>query len=90
MAPLLDQGMHNKQWAEKMKSLGLMPSHTGLTGGKKTGQKMKHYPIPDGLFLKILSKRPEKMRLPLKSTELIDGVSYILMVCPLRKMGKRH
>jgi SprT-like family len=41
---------HNKEWAEKMKSIGLQPSDTGETGGKETGQKMNHYAIPSGAF----------------------------------------
>lgn len=46
-------GYHNKEWADKMESLGLMPSDTGKVGGKKVGQRMADYPIEDGLFLKI-------------------------------------
>jgi hypothetical protein len=41
---------HNKEWAEKMKSIGLQPSDTGETGGKETGQKMNHYIIAGGAF----------------------------------------
>ena len=40
---------HDKEWGEKMESLGLIPSNTGEEGGKKTGQQMTHY-IVDGLF----------------------------------------
>ncbi|MEN8131703.1 MAG: SprT-like domain-containing protein [Pseudomonadota bacterium] len=43
-------GYHNKEWAAKMESIGLMPSHNGLPGGKKTGQRMSDYPIPGGAF----------------------------------------
>ena len=32
------RGYHNKQWAAKMKSIGLQPSNTGAVGGKETGQ----------------------------------------------------
>jgi predicted SprT family Zn-dependent metalloprotease len=39
---------HDKQWAAKMKSLGLMPSSTGAVGGKETGASMSHYIIPSG------------------------------------------
>lgn len=45
-------GYHNKQWAEKMESVGLMPSSTGEEGGKKTGQNISDYPIPGGPFLR--------------------------------------
>jgi SprT-like family len=41
---------HNKEWAEKMKSIGLQPSDTGEPGGKETGQKMNHYIIAGGAF----------------------------------------
>lgn len=43
---------HNLEWAEKMISLGLQPSHTGLPGGKKTGRSMSDYILPDGRFLR--------------------------------------
>lgn len=42
---------HNREWAEKMESIGLMPSDTGKPGGKKTGEKMADYPIEGGAFL---------------------------------------
>lgn len=45
-------GYHNKEWADKMESLGLMPSDTGEPGGKRTGQKMGDYPIDGGAFHK--------------------------------------
>lgn len=45
-------GYHNKEWAQKMEEIGLMPSDTGRPGGKKTGQRMSDYPIPGGRFLK--------------------------------------
>lgn len=44
---------HNKEWAAKMESLGLMPSHTGLPGGKKTGRSVSHYILPDESYLKV-------------------------------------
>jgi hypothetical protein len=44
------KGYHNGEWAEKMESIGLMPSDTGKPGGNRTGQKMGHYVIPGGPF----------------------------------------
>ncbi len=41
---------HNRQWADKMKILGLQPSDTGKPGGRETGDSMSHYVIADGLF----------------------------------------
>lgn len=52
---------HDKEWGDKMESIGLMPSHNGKVDGKKTGQKMQDYVIPGGLFEiateKLLSQR---------------------------------
>jgi len=50
---------HNKQFAEKMIAIGLMPSDTGSPGGKKTGQSMSHYIIPDGLFINAFDRLAE-------------------------------
>lgn len=41
---------HDKEWSTFMQSIGLMPSDTGKPDGKKTGQRMTHYIITDGLF----------------------------------------
>ncbi|WP_196483448.1 SprT-like domain-containing protein [Burkholderia territorii] len=41
---------HNTEWADKMESVGLMPSDTGYPGGKRTGQKMDDYMIAGGRF----------------------------------------
>ena len=45
-------GYHDRQWAGKMREIGLIPSDTGQPGGKSTGQKMSHYVDENGLFLK--------------------------------------
>lgn len=47
-------GYHNKEFADIMESVGLVASTTGKPGGKKVGQKMSDYPIPDGIFLKAM------------------------------------
>ncbi|WP_439810804.1 SprT-like domain-containing protein [Bordetella bronchiseptica] len=44
------RGYHNKEWADKMESIGLIPSDTGKPGGRKTGQQMDHYIEPGGVF----------------------------------------
>jgi predicted SprT family Zn-dependent metalloprotease len=43
-------GYHNKEWGDKMESIGLMPSATGLPDGARVGQAMTHYIIDGGLF----------------------------------------
>jgi hypothetical protein len=44
------RGYHNRQWARKMKEIGLHPSSTGAVGGKETGQRMSDYIIDGGPF----------------------------------------
>ena len=44
------RGYHNKQWANKMEEVGLMPSRTGKPGGKKTGEHVMDYAVVDGRF----------------------------------------
>ena len=50
------RGYHNKEWAAKMKSIGLMPSNTGMVGGKETGARMSDYIIPGGAFSQAYAK----------------------------------
>jgi hypothetical protein len=41
---------HDKEWARKMREIGLIPTATGAVGGKETGQKMSHLIAEDGKF----------------------------------------
>jgi hypothetical protein len=50
------RGYHNKEWAAKMKQIGLQPSSTGMVGGKETGQRMRDYVIPGGAFTQAFAK----------------------------------
>lgn len=43
-------GYHNKEWAEKMHEVGLVPSDNGEPGGKETGQKVSHYIADNGAY----------------------------------------
>ena len=43
-------GYHNKEWAAKMKEIGLHPSDTAAPGGKETGQRVSHYIVEGGAF----------------------------------------
>ena len=47
-----ERNYHNREWADKMISIGLMPSSTGNPGGKEVGQKMSDYPVKSGAFIK--------------------------------------
>lgn len=43
-------GGHDDIWANKMMQVGLIPSNTGIPGGRKTGKKMTHYIDENGKF----------------------------------------
>jgi predicted SprT family Zn-dependent metalloprotease len=53
------RGYHNREWASKMKAIGLQPSSTGMVGGKETGQRMSDYIIPDGPFTRAYAALAE-------------------------------
>lgn len=44
------KGYHNREWADKMETIGLMPSTTGEPGGGRVGQHVTHYIISGGKF----------------------------------------
>lgn len=44
-------GYHNKEFSDKMESIGLITSTTGYPGGDRVGEKMTHYIAEDGLFI---------------------------------------
>lgn len=46
-------GYHNKEWAAKMATVGLIASATGQEGGKQTGQRMTHYIEAGGVYEKL-------------------------------------
>lgn len=43
-------GYHNREWAVKMREIGLVPSDTGGPGGRQTGRRMTHYIQSGGPF----------------------------------------
>jgi predicted SprT family Zn-dependent metalloprotease len=47
---------HDREWAAKMKEIGLQPTTTGEPGGKETGQKVTHYIVPAGAYAKACAK----------------------------------
>ena len=70
-------GYHNKEWARKMQTVGLMPSHTGKPGGNMTGQQMDDYPIEKGVFEKAFKKMPKHLLLPFKSSEFTTDLAFL-------------
>jgi hypothetical protein len=61
------RGYHNKEWADRMEELGLMPSTTGEPGGKRVGQSVTHYVVDSGRFVRAFSKLAEGSLLPFTS-----------------------
>ena len=47
---------HNREWAQRMKEIGLYPSQTGEPGGKETGQSVSHYILPNGPYAQAYAK----------------------------------
>lgn len=81
------RGYHNKEWARRMETIGLMPTDTGEPGGRKVGEKMTHYIIHGGRFdvscAELLTREfalswldrfpPERPRLTLKPVASARG-----------------
>ena len=53
---------HDKQWAAKMREVGLIPTSTGEPGGKETGQKVTHMIEEGGAYaracVQLLAEHP--------------------------------
>lgn len=47
---------HNKDFENRMRAIGLVPSVTGLPGGPSLGERMSHYVDVDGEFLKAANE----------------------------------
>jgi hypothetical protein len=81
-------GYHNEEWANKMESLGLMPSATAAPGGKRTGDRMSHYIIEGGLFARAFAEMPAEYLLPWLCWEGKEGAkkpraaSKVKFTCP--------
>ena len=47
---------HNREWAAKMKAVGLQPTDTGEEGGKEIGERVHHLIVPGGPFDRAVTK----------------------------------
>lgn len=56
---------HDRQWARKMKEVGLQPSTTGAEGGKETGARVSHYIIEGGRYAEAFAKWSRRHTTPL-------------------------
>ena len=50
------RGYHNRQWAGKMREVGLQPTSTGEPGGMETGQAVTHYILPEGRYARAYAQ----------------------------------
>jgi hypothetical protein len=50
------KGYHDRQWAAKMREIGLIPTDTGKPGGKETGQSVSHLIAEDGRYAQAATK----------------------------------
>lgn len=47
---------HNREFADKMKEVGLQPTDTGEEGGKETGERVHHLVVPAGAFDRLTTQ----------------------------------
>jgi hypothetical protein len=61
------RGYHDRQWAQRMKDVGLQPSSTGQPGGAEIGERMTHYIVEGGPFDRAFALLPDAHLLPWRS-----------------------
>lgn len=90
-------GYHNKQWADKMEAVGLMPSATGDVGGARVGQRVTHYIIDKGPFAIAFESLPKNALLPwscnaeptkAKAASAKNKLKYTCGGCEINVWGK--
>jgi hypothetical protein len=83
---------HNKEWANKMEEIGLIPSSTGQPGGKRTGQKMADYIDPKGNFLTVIKEIDKKIvwesKIEVKPKAVSDKVKFTFPECEQKAWAK--
>lgn len=70
-------GYHNKEWADRMDDIGLVPSDTGEAGGQRTGQNMSHFIEEGGAYDRWADKFLQRGKISWASSDLmliIDGM----------------
>jgi hypothetical protein len=71
-------GYYNREWAEKMEEVGLIPTDTGLPGGKRTGKRIEHFIEPAGRFEQAFHKLPETCLWPFRPAAHQKSEKYTL------------
>jgi hypothetical protein len=82
------RGYHDRQWAAKMREIGLQPSSTGEPGGMETGQSVSHYILPDGRYAKAYAKLAARgfqlhwQSIPVSAQAVAKKASKTKYTCP--------
>lgn len=76
-------GYHNREWASKMESVGLVPSSTSRPGGKKTGQRMGDYAQEGGRFEQVFTLWAEDNHI-----EWADASSFAQLAAMMGESGQ--
>jgi predicted SprT family Zn-dependent metalloprotease len=90
---------HDKEWARKMREIGLIPTATGERGGKETGQKMSHLIDEVGNFKRacqsLLASHPAILYSdraheedPIRKKKLASKTKYTCPSCGLNAWAK--
>lgn len=74
------KGYHNREWADKMIEVGLIPSDTGLEGGKQLGTRMSDYIDEEGRLRDLLNVLPKDLWLPFETIEILSYEQLLDMV----------
>jgi predicted RNA-binding Zn-ribbon protein involved in translation (DUF1610 family) len=64
---------HNAEWADKMETIGLMPSSTAAPGGERTGDRVSHYIVEGALYAQAFDAMPAEFLLPWVCGEVESG-----------------
>lgn len=85
---------HNREWANRMEEIGLMPSATGEEGGAKVGPCMTHYIIEGGQFddFFMLTEDPvailAELMVPAPKNKAKNKVKYTCPSCGQKAWAK--
>lgn len=90
------RGYHDKEWGEKMRDIGLIPSNTGAEGGKPVGQSMSHYIEEGGRYERLISVFLASHQLEYQDRPAADAlkakkknkVKYVCPECEMKAWGK--
>ena len=85
---------HNREWADRMEEIGLIPSNTGEPGGKRTGQSVSHYIDEDGPFAERAATLLDigwaipHIDLPMEESKKTARPKYVCPQCGNKVWGK--